>query len=374
MKLRIDRVKPGMFLTKSVYLNGNSMPLIVIKDGETKELTETEIFFLKNKGIKNLYVNFELPKVGSVTEETEELAEEILFANDYGNIVKVAELLTDDILNNTPYSYDLTSYFTQNEDLYNHSVHTASFALAIIKSMNDDEGISFTADINDYLEISKACLLHDIGKNIDENDLKKFQNEIVRRDKFNSSYFPEADLNCFNEIKPESYPIYSWSKIAGEDTISSLVKTSVLIQNENNEKTGPLHFNIGQLTIKNKKAALFAKMINTCSYFDDLLYHVPTSEVVEKIKQDVSDRKVDPLTGTLLLRYIPIYPVGTKVILSNGLDAVVIRTNPNYPDRPVISVMINGVATEFDLLTNNNVTITEINTRGLDFLKYGKQK
>ena len=210
MKLRIDRVKPGMFLTKSVYLNGNSMPLIVIKDGETKELTETEIFFLKNKGIKNLYVNFELPKVGSVTEETEELAEEILFANDYGNIVKVAELLTDDILNNTPYSYDLISYFTQNEDLYNHSVHTASFALAIIKSMNDDEGISFTADINDYLEISKACLLHDIGKNIDENDLKKFQNEIVRRDKFNSSYFPEADLNCFNEIKPESYPIYSW--------------------------------------------------------------------------------------------------------------------------------------------------------------------
>lgn len=363
MKLRIDRVKPGMFLTKSVYLN-NSMPLIFVKEGDSKEITEKELELLKNKGVRDLYVDFELPKIGTVSGETEELAEQILLANDYGNAVKVADMITTEILNETPYSYDLNMYFLQNQDLYNHSVHTTSFAIALTKKINED----YNMNLN-YREIALSCLLHDVGKNVSLNELAEF-----KKLSFNRTYFPDADLSCFDKYDPRCYPIYSWGKIAKESSISSLVKTSILIQDENESKTGPLNFDMKQLTVKNNKVALVAKIINTCSYFDDLLYQVSTGELVEKIKQDISDRKIDKVVGSLLLRYIPIYPVGTKVILSNGLEATVIGDNPNYPDRPVISVMMNGIENEFDLLTNTTVTIKEINRRDFEFLKSGREK
>lgn len=64
--------------------------------------------------------------------------------------------------------------------------------------------------------------------------------------------------------------------------------------------------------------------------------------------------------GKLLLKYIPLYPVGTKVVLSNGEIATVCKENLEQPDRPFIQIEMNGINNVFDLTKNNNVVITDL--------------
>jgi hypothetical protein len=74
-----------------------------------------------------------------------------------------------------------------------------------------------------------------------------------------------------------------------------------------------------------------------------------------------SEKKFDPQIVNLFFRNISIYPNGTKVILSNGKEALIKEQNDNFPMRPIIKI-INESKEEnkiINLVNNLNIVIAE---------------
>ena len=52
----------------------------------------------------------------------------------------------------------------------------------------------------------------------------------------------------------------------------------------------------------------------------------------------------------VFLRFTAVYPVGTKVMLNNKVEAVVVRQNAEFPERPVLRILDNA-----NPLSNDNL-------------------
>lgn len=351
MKLKMELVKPGMKLERSIYKNeGDRVPLKFVGPNDEVILTEKDIELLKGKGIRDIYVDFELEKVSTISEEQEDIVKQLLEVNNYGEIVSEARNIASNIMEAHSFSYDLNAYFLQNKDMYTHALHTAEFAVAFSKKFHE----SYDYYI-DPTQIAVASFLHEIGKNCNPSlGVEKFKS--ISSCRLSQQIFPDADNSVFQKYSEENYPLYSWATIRNEEKIDGICKAAILIHQENPYKTGPLKIDVNQFN--NKKVAIMAKIINTCAYFDNLLYEIPVSEVVEKVNQDIQDKKVDPQMGKLLLRYIPLYPVGTKVVLSNGLVATVFQENLIQPNRPTLQFKINGINHVINLTVNNHLVIS----------------
>jgi HD-GYP domain-containing protein (c-di-GMP phosphodiesterase class II) len=65
------------------------------------------------------------------------------------------------------------------------------------------------------------------------------------------------------------------------------------------------------------------------------------------------------------IKIMGIYPIGSGVLLNNGVTAKIIRINPEAPLRPVIETLNDPTGGKIDLLTNKKLFIT----RALDIRK-----
>lgn len=369
MNVGIDFVKPGMIVMEDIFIKSTKL----IRDGY--ELTDSIIKMLKSNDIKKVKIktkaDFKMNE--TVGDEVRNIVIKSLKNFDYVNIrdiIKSSTELANSITESNSFNFDLTRYFIPSNEDYEHSLNVAQFACALCKVYNKVHPENQVK----IEEVSMAAILHDIGRQtINDSDLKKM-NENVNN--LNLDYFPGYSDEYFEKYDESNFPIYDFAIIKDNPQIPSPVKTALLLQRENFSKdmAGPLHASETYLQEQSKKTAYtMSKIIHICDIYEYLIrkslsLNESVSNVIEIMNTYKENGGIDPEMLKLLFFSIPLYGVGTKVILSgnisnNGItidlndkEATVVDYDYKNPTRPVINV--SGI--NIPLMKCNTLTIKKI--------------
>lgn len=133
-----------------------------------------------------------------------------------------------------------------------------------------------------------------------------------------------------------------YEKVKDNYNISSTIKVAIKEHHENQDGSGyPLH-------LKGDEIHIFAKIIHVADVYDALVSKrsykkaYKPSEAIEYLMANVGNM-FDLNVVITFLKYIAVYPIGPKVVLSTGQEAQVIRQNIGVPLRPVVALDKNNV-------------------------------
>lgn len=338
----IEKIEPGMILAKSVYNEADHILL-----GAASVLNEDYIEKLTTRGFQGLYIDDEISS-GIDIEETisVELRNRGVKSLQECNIdesLEVAQGIVDQIINSKTISLDLVDLRTFDDYTFRHSVNVAVLSTVI--------GIGMSLSHQDLLELCAAAIFHDLGK--------------LR--------IPDEILNKPARLTPEEYevmkqhPVYSYELIKGRWDISAKTKVGVLHHHENEDGSGYPN------GLESSQIYLFAKIIHVADVYDALTAKRPykqpyaLSEAAEYLMAGYGTM-FDKDVVDAFLKFVPIYPKGMEVTLSDGRKGIIVE-NTAHTLRPVIRLM-DG--TEIDLNDGTrycNITLSS-DIEGLEFASH----
>jgi len=199
---------------------------------------------------------------------------------------------------------------------FEHSIHVCMLSLIM--------GIGVGYNIRRLKDLGIGAILHDIGKlRIPENILKK-----------------PAKLTDeeFEEIK--KHTIYGYGILKQNKNISMISAFIAIGHHERYDGSGyPMH-------LKHENIHECARIVAVADVFDalttDRVYRkkMKLNEAIEYIT-DFSSNYFDRKIVNAFVSYLPLYQVGTGVILNTGERGLVANANKDMPTRPVVKIMYN---------------------------------
>ncbi len=342
--LPIGRVKPGAKLGKSILSTDNRTLL-----AENVILTPMFISKLKKLGVLYLYVKDggENMEYDIITEQTRLAAlketKKVMQLVERGqNIVtlqifKVVKRIMDELLSRPNILVSLNEVRVMKDYTFGHCVNVCVLSLAC--------GAKCGYSTSKLRDLAIGALLHDIGKSlIPANILEK-----------------PGKLNWeeFNIIKTHSYLGYSVLKQNWD--ISSEAAQIAYMHHEKFDGSG---YPQG---LKGGNIAELARIVAIADVYDalttDRVYRkrfLP-HEAIEIISAETG-RAFDPIFTKIFLESVAPYPVGTRVVLNNGLTGFVKHVSQSFPSRPVIKIYKypDYFAGEIDLLQERTIFIKDI--------------
>lgn len=337
--INMDRAKPGMVVGKSIY---NEEGSVLVNYRVT--LTESLIERMKKKGLMGLYIEDNLSSdievEDLISDELGIKAAQALREMDIDEAMNVAGEITDELSTQGEISVNLVSLRTISDYTYKHSVNVA--VLSVLT------GIGLGLKKSMLKELAAAGLLHDIGK----------------------ISIPPETMEKAGPLTEEEYALIKqhtelgYEAIKNNITISSKTKMGVFMHHENINGSG---YPMG---ISGDQIYMFAKIIHIADVYDAL-----TSERCYKKAQSPGDA-VEFLmknSGTMFqpeyvkafITYIPVYPKGRNVILSDGSIAVVVENRQYHTLYPIVRRLSDGETIDMSEAIEDGLTIT-----GLEELTY----
>jgi HD-GYP domain-containing protein (c-di-GMP phosphodiesterase class II) len=262
-------------------------------------------------------------------EESEKVIKKVLSKHIYKHneelkkISEQAEAVIDNILSESEIVESVTEIRNISTDMYSHCLNVCilSTIMAIRLKMNERQ----------IRNVSKGAILHDIG-------LKFITSDYIDRD--------ESEMTPDELLEYRKHTVYGYSSVQEEEWLPDPVKEIILLHHEQLDGEG---FPFKQ---KGDKLRNEVKLVALCDEFDSLISgiggkKVKMYEAIESIKAHVGT-KFDRTIAAKFLETVAAYPVGDKVVLSNGEVGEVIRQNREAMDRPVIRVteLSDGTACE----------------------------
>lgn len=327
--ITLQNTKPGMRLACDLY---DSFGRTLV--GSNCELTPYYIEKLHEYGFDGVYIEDEISKdikVESVISS--KLRTTGIINVRQGNIdacKEIAKQMVEEILERGILSLDLTDLRSYDDYTYAHSVNVATICCVI--------GIGMEMSEEDLTNLVTAALLHDLGK----------------------LQIPAEILNKPGRLTPEEYQIMkshatlSYEFISERWDLSSYIKTAVLFHHENVDGSGyPQGLDGSEQTI-------FTKILHVADVYDALVSKRPykkpycpyeASEYLMGGCGIMFDRKV----VEVLLKYVPLYPKGTEVILSDGRCGIIYENSGVHNLRPIIRLMDGRM---IDLTKSENLDLT----------------
>ena len=333
----LKEARPGMVLANDLY---DSFGRTLI--GSNCKLTANYIQKLQEYGFKGVYIEDTLSE--GITIETVITPQVRLEAQKYireCNIdacFSVAKRMVEEIMKKGVLSLDLTDLRSYDDYTYAHSVNVAVYCGVI------GMGLDMSERQIGYLVMSG--LLHDLGK----------------------LQIPSEILNKPGRLTQEEYMIMksharlSYEIIKERWDISSFIKGTVLHHHENVDGSG---YPDG---IDGAHQTIYTKILHVADVFDALTSKRPYKESYTPIEATeylmggcgiMFDKKV----VQTLLTYVPMYPKGTMVTLSDGSEGVIYENFGIHNLRPIIR-LTNGEM--IDLTEEQYLHITLIAQTDLD--------
>lgn len=322
-----NNLKPNMIIANTLYDNNENILLRA-----NRKLTPTTLNRIKNLNYEGIYIydHNDVVSTPLVSEEVRIKTIKSLKSVNLDECLYLANSIVEEIRSNKNLIMETISLSSYDNYTYVHSVNVCILSVLI------GIGLGFN---NEMLEkLSQAALLHDIGKT-------KIPLEILNKP-------GKLTDEEFNEIKKHSE--YGYEILKNNDSISSVVRVAVLQHHINeDEKSGyPLYLLGNHLHI-------FAKIIHVADVYDAL-----TSKRVYKDAMNPADalEYLMANVGTMFnleivktfMKYIALYPIGTKVLLSNNEVATIYKNNLECLSRPKIKLENGRI---IDLCKNLNLTI-----------------
>lgn len=321
--------RPGMRLAYDLY---DSFGRTLV--GSNCELTENYIEKLYGYGFDGIYIEDEISKdinvesVISPTLRTEGLV--CVRDGDIDGCKDVAKHMVEDVLERGILSLDMTDLRCYDDYTYAHSVNVATVCCVI--------GIGMEMSIEDITNLVTAALLHDLGK----------------------MQIPEEILNKPGRLTQEEYQIMkshatlSYEIISERWDLSAQIKTAVLFHHENVDGSG---YPQG---IDGSEQTLFTKILHVADVYDALVskrpYKKPYSpyEASEYLMGGCGIMFDHDVVATLL-KYVPLYPKGTEVVLSDGRSGIICDNTSMHNLRPIVRLLDGGM---LDLVKPENLHLT----------------
>ena len=332
--ITLDASVLGMRLGNDMY---DSYGRILI--GRGCELTEYCIEKLKNYGFDGVYIDDEL----SEGIEIENIISPQLRAEgmaciremDIDKCQVIARRMVEEILNRGVLPMDLFDLRTYDDYTFAHSVNVAVLCGVM--------GIGLEMTETDLTYQITAALIHDLGK----------------------LQIPDEILNKPGRLTPEEYqvmkthPQLSYNLIKDRWDISSFVKTAVLFHHENVDGTG---YPQG---ITGDRQTIFTKVLHVADVYDALVskrpYKNPYSpfDAAEYLMANCGTQ-FDMEAVQILLQYVPLFPKGTEVKLSDGRKCIIYENSGVHNLRPIVRLYDGDL---IDLSEPSNMMFTLSSTR-----------
>lgn len=309
---------------------------------------------LRELGIEEIYVNsdfsldIETKKIlkDDIEKQYKQKVKDILERHTYQKNKELEELCktADNIIKNILEEEDevvekIYDIKERSADIYEHSISVCSLAsLLALKLGMSKESVH---------DISIGSLLHDIG-------LRYLSNDIFDKDIFKD--------NSDHVIEYKKHPIYAYTALRFEPWISETSKYIILNHHERLDGSG--------YPLKTKTFSDETKVVSICDVFDEMICgigckRVKVYEAVEYLKS-FKNILFDGKIVDVFLEFTAVYPVGSIVITSDREEAVVVRQNNQFPDRPVLRIIKdktgNDVKEEIlkDMLKEKSLFIHEV--------------
>lgn len=334
--LSINNVEPGMILAYDLF---DSQGRILISS--KTELTSKYIERIEFLGFDGVYIDDAVASgIEMESVITPKLRAESMIVVREANVDRcknVAKKIVDEIMGKGNISFDMTDLRTYDSYTFCHSVNVA--VISCVTGL----GIGLEEQELGYLVM--AGLLHDLGK----------------------LSIPLEILNKPDRLTAEEYEIMkshakrSYELIKDRIDLSAQIKQAVLYHHENVDGSGyPDGAEGSQLSI-------YTKILHVADVYDALVTKRPYKEAYSPYEAS------EYLMGgcgimfehevvQTFLRYVPLFPKGTQVKLSDGRQAVIFDNTGQHNLRPLIRLM-DG--TMLDLASEDNLNITIIRGQGL---------
>lgn len=328
--IKINDAQPGMRLAYNMYdADGHTL----ICSGSI--LSKFYIKRLSDYGFDGVYINDELSEDINIEPViSPELRTEGLFNvrnSDVDGCKGVARKIVDQILDKGTLALDLTDLRCFDGYTYAHSVNVAVVSCII--------GFGLKMNEESLEQLVMAGLLHDLGKLV----------------------IPPEILNKPAKLTHDEYEIMkthsrlSYEIIKERWDISAQVKAAVLYHHENVDGTG---YPDG---IEGDRMTIFTKILHVADVYDALVskrpYKNPYSpyEACEFL-MGAGGLMFDPKVVEALLMYVPFYPKGTQVMLSDGREGIIVENSGTRNLRPLLR-LLDGTMIDMQEQKNYNLTI-----------------
>lgn len=338
--ISIEEAEPGMLLAKGVY-DAYSRVLVAKK----RPLTRDYIDKLKERGYLGFYIEDEFSE-GIVVEETisAELRNKGVDALRRRNIdatLQVAKDIVGQILHTDKISLDMVDLRTFDDYTYRHSVNVAVLSTIIGMGMGLDREM-----LND---LCIAAMFHDMGKLMLDTEVINKPGRLTKEE--------------FALIK--MHPQLSLDLLSGRWNVSLEAKEAILSHHENQDGSG---YPRG---LRKDEIPLYARIIHVADVYDALTSKRPykdpytPSEAIEYLMGGCHIL-FDAIIVNTFLKWVPIYPKGVMVKLSDGREGIVFENTRN-PIRPKVRLLSGEILDLGDERKNLHITINPTSSVETDF-------
>ena len=348
MKLcKVAELKGGEILAKTVITSDYK---VLLSDGSVirpeyiqkiKELGITEVYIKTDESreeavllLKSDLENTFHEKVKKIIEKhTYNSNQELIELSATADNIIINILEEDEIVEKI---YDIKE---RSSDIYEHSISICSLATLTALRMKIDK--------KKVHDIAVGCLLHDLGL------------------RYLTISYTDQDINRLSNaelVEYRKHPIYGYSVLKNETWLSDLSKNIILYHHERMDGSG--------FPLRTKNIPYEAKIVAICDAFDEMICGIGCER--QKVYQAVEYLKTlkgyqfDEKAVDTFLEFTAVYPAGSRVLLSDGSLARVIRQNKEFPDRPVLEKIKdkNGQDPDknclIDLIKTNNIFIEKV--------------
>lgn len=253
--------------------------------------------------------------------------------------------------------YNLEEYEGQN-DIYEHSFRVAQFAVVVAAAYNlKQDRFGNKKEIINLEKIATAALLHDYGLRYqDSTAMKNLSNYQI------SNYLQKCyDIDPEILKKPydeKNSPIYSFISLPLDNTITNMI----LYSKENDNGTGPLKTKKDTIVSSNN-VKMASRIISLCSLYDDILkqainngiggQNMNLENVSAVMDYAAENGLVDKELMDIFYDNIPLYSVGTRILLSDGRYGRVVKRTTGK----IISAKPTIITTDGDIIDLSNAPL-----------------
>lgn len=350
--VRTEELLPGMCLARDInFYEPSSGSSMTFKTGQ--KLTDVQITQLGGAKLDGAYVDTvrsEVRIVSSINQQIRReaisnihsLADNFIDSNkgvqqgDIEAIGDTTQALIDSLSSQKDILINIADIKMYDDYTYHHSLSVAIMSIAI--------GIELGLTNQMLNELGLAGLLHDIGK-------VAIPIEIINKP-------GKLTSDEFNVVK--MHPVHAASHLKERNLVNDNIFNGIVGHHEKLDGSGYPN------KLKGTDIHPYARILAVADVYDALTsnrpYRIPSppNEAIEFVMGGMGSHFDERVVRAFLRKVAP-YPTGSKVKLSNGETAYVMKNYPDQPLRPMVAVA--GSERIYDLswdLSCLNIVITEL--------------
>ena len=329
LEIAPDALEVGYILDEDVYENR----VLLIRKGQVvtdhiKELLQTRktVKIVRHVPEESVYLEKDLSDdrivrlneqvKTRIKEDVTKLFDDIESDSNASLAQNISDTILNDVLKKDGVGLNLDELKVSDEYTFKHSVDVAAGSIILAKYLG--------LGADNIRDIGTAGVLHDIGKIMIPNEILNKNGKLTDKE--------------FAVIK--NHPVYGYQMLSKNQSIAEPIRRAVLYHHEKFCGGG---YPSG---LKGNEIPLYARVLSVIDVFDALVterpYHKAYSVADTLEIMYTMYAQFDAEVFQAFLKSLIVYPIGSVITLSNGVQAQVIKTNKGYPLRPVVKDIKTG--------------------------------